>query len=1189
MIYEKWTDSQLLQEERRLRGIFEAWLAGSKKGSIEAVVNAHELVKDEILRRKLPYKRSAIDEYLDIIRKQEINEIIEFEEAKHGLILVKPHGEMIMTGEKTLIIKRRHFGKYIGEPLYLIEGNQALGIIVLKSPKPISIKEFFDLQPRHRISESELHEWWPGAYSFYAYEFDIIEKFKEPKPIERPVGPQVFITDVKFLENYLAEIDFLKPVDTITEREIKEASTKILWGDLYYLEIGWNRLKDGKWGNWTKDDIIKTTAFIMKELRERGYEVPALTELKRKAEKYLQKELYEDINIFTEDLIEMDVPIGHPEGKLYLAKRIVPLLPEHKIYCEPFCLVKDSEVLSESGWKPIQEMRVGERVFSSLEFKTICQTYEREYQGQILKIKVKGYFDSVSFTENHPILCIKRELLSLVKQEWRKSFPYPVPKIKFSPIKSSQTEKQVKLKKLTVQRARELLKYAEYIKASEIKKGDLLVYHFDNLRTNCFKHPRISLPIARHGGRRRNRRISVCLSRSFCRLIGLYLAEGCYSNSSVLFTFNKKEVDLIDFVRKEMKRIFDCNGFNMKKSINSNVVALRFSSVQASRFFQQFGRRARNKFIPENLKRLSNSRLLMLLRGLFEGDGHFAKKDKSFSITTTSKKLADDIFLLLLRLGFCPTLTFGKQTTALPFTKRKIDCVYFTLRVGSDGAKRFAKLMGKDFIFGSPSHLSRRNGINLLRYYQNKEKIGFLLRRVESIIYSNYNGKVYNLQVVDSHSFITRIATVHNCGSGAVFFSKPKSEVEILNDIDENITFFLKFLQRCNEEDINWLKRKDWTPSKKKYEKFLNSDWKSLEDKERIYRYFYAKRYSFNRNLKEGISEYYNKVGKGDRPLIPVLFQSKWKKFHDRLQRVKIYNKDYEEILFKYDSQDTLFYIDPPYPSARTSRIFPFTQEDLEKLKENLEKLKGKFILSISSDYQNFFEDFEVKQIYTRHIYPDDPKLRGKRRELLVSNFKLKEIEMETAPIYPGYTTPRQEPILLDEMLSYFDNDGFEVIHPVAYLCGNICNWGFSDGDIDLVINLPENLPEEIKIPIIFRIFRMIPLSERAKIWPRLHITWKNYVTSFTNHIPLWSLKFQSIKPFELIEMEEPKWMLRYPKESLRQAEEAKEKDKVVLFEFFYPLKSGQPAFPLSRENNRWDTKFIINYFLEKELLKESR
>jgi len=68
----------------------------------------------------------------------------EFSEERYtdGLIIVPPHGKLMVEGDKTAIVKSIKLEKHIGKPLLLISGKKANGIIVLKEPKEINLTEF---------------------------------------------------------------------------------------------------------------------------------------------------------------------------------------------------------------------------------------------------------------------------------------------------------------------------------------------------------------------------------------------------------------------------------------------------------------------------------------------------------------------------------------------------------------------------------------------------------------------------------------------------------------------------------------------------------------------------------------------------------------------------------------------------------------------------------------------------------------------------------------------------------------------------------------------------------------------------------------------------------------------------------------------------------------------------------------
>jgi len=75
------------------------------------------------------------------------------------------------------------------------------------------------------------------------------------------------------------------------------------------------------------------------------------------------------------------------------------------------------------------------------------------------------------------------------------------------------------------------------------------------------------------------------------------------------------------------------------------------------------------------------------------------------------------------------------------------------------------------------------------------------------------------------------------------------------------------------------------------------------------------------------------------------------KKIINRLRCVNIENDDALVIIDKYDSPDTLFYIDPPYVSdTRTGNAnvyeFEMTDEQHHKLAEKIHSVKGKVVLS---------------------------------------------------------------------------------------------------------------------------------------------------------------------------------------------------------------------------------------------------
>jgi len=78
----------------------------------------------------------------------------------------------------------------------------------------------------------------------------------------------------------------------------------------------------------------------------------------------------------------------------------------------------------------------------------------------------------------------------------------------------------------------------------------------------------------------------------------------------------------------------------------------------------------------------------------------------------------------------------------------------------------------------------------------------------------------------------------------------------------------------------------------------------------------------------------------------------------------KIHHLDYSEIFEMYDSENTFFYMDPPY--YRKEFIYDgcgdYTKQFHIDLRDNIKNLKGQFLLSYNNDkfITNLYKDFTI-------------------------------------------------------------------------------------------------------------------------------------------------------------------------------------------------------------------------------------
>lgn len=78
------------------------------------------------------------------------------------------------------------------------------------------------------------------------------------------------------------------------------------------------------------------------------------------------------------------------------------------------------------------------------------------------------------------------------------------------------------------------------------------------------------------------------------------------------------------------------------------------------------------------------------------------------------------------------------------------------------------------------------------------------------------------------------------------------------------------------------------------------------------------------------------------------IFKLKWLSYKKKVNDITdILNLDYKEVIDKYDSESTFFYLDPPYMDKEKYYLnHNFTKESHKELSKILNNIKGKFILS---------------------------------------------------------------------------------------------------------------------------------------------------------------------------------------------------------------------------------------------------
>ncbi|MFT8834322.1 MAG: hypothetical protein ABF883_02930 [Acetobacter sp.] len=93
-------------------------------------------------------------------------------------------------------------------------------------------------------------------------------------------------------------------------------------------------------------------------------------------------------------------------------------------------------------------------------------------------------------------------------------------------------------------------------------------------------------------------------------------------------------------------------------------------------------------------------------------------------------------------------------------------------------------------------------------------------------------------------------------------------------------------------------------------------------------------------------------------------------------------------MLRRYDSDKTLFYLDPPYWGCERDYNAPFSRDQFTEMAEWLGRIKGRFILSLNDrpEVREVFAAFDIEAVKVNYSVSSKGAGRGARGEVLISN-----------------------------------------------------------------------------------------------------------------------------------------------------------------------------------------------------------
>jgi Fe-S cluster assembly protein SufB len=376
------------------------------------------------------------------------------------------------------------------------------------------------------------------------------------------------------------------------------------------------------------------------------------------------------------------------------------------------CFTKGALVTTNPDYKPIEQIKVGERVLTHTgEYRHVYHTQERPYSGALYTIEVHGdATQRLEVTEEHPFLYVPRKRLNERNRRWKIRWGTP----------------------------------------KDLKRMDYLAVPVNRI-VESVPSAKVSVPF-----RKGTEEVELPSTPEFFRLAGYFLAEGSTNPKGYLhFSFGIDEREYIADVRRLLRDVFGVTKVDEFPYPRNHGTSLVVSSARLARAFRQlFGESAATRRIPQWMMLETPDKQRELIIGVFRGDGNYYNQQNKhgrkelFRLTTISPVLARQIRDVLLRLGIVAFLNRRDR-------RREGRQAMWTVGVGGEFAVAFGRLVG---ISVRPS-LNRKKRATMFSIDGRYAYVP--IKRITKRTVRNT--PVYNFSVEGDESYVAGGVAVHNC------------------------------------------------------------------------------------------------------------------------------------------------------------------------------------------------------------------------------------------------------------------------------------------------------------------------------------------------------------------------------------------------------------------------------------------
>ncbi len=236
-------------------------------------------------------------------------------------------------------------------------------------------------------------------------------------------------------------------------------------------------------------------------------------------------------------------------------------------------------------------------------------------------------------------------------------------------------------------------------------------------------------------------------------------------------------------------------------------------------------------------------------------------------------------------------------------------------------------------------------------------------------------------------------------GGGAMFFAKPKSEVEIINDVNGEVVNFFKVVKTKFSELQKEIQGSPHSRELFKRAKAIYDFPDMFTDVQRAWAFWILTNQGFAGMIG---SWGFGKTASKEKA-VATKRDTFTKDYADRLRTVQVEHNDALKVIDRCNDKQSFIYCDPPYINSDQGHYEGYSSSEYEELLKRLAKFKGKFLLSsypstLLSKYIKKYK-WKVKRVKKAVAVT---KLTDKQKiEMIVMNYDPPEVSLNGSQEHP--------------------------------------------------------------------------------------------------------------------------------------------------------------------------------------------